>query len=259
MKSSKTMTLFIIVFVISASALALSIFSHIKADAPFTIAITKSHAKLFENYQALTSKLNVEVVLEIYENEADLMKAVNGGFVDAYSINVFAYIEHFADLPKGQAILGLPSDYYLIAKQERTIDRPKIGLFDETLTNYMLSGVKYASISYSNTHDRLNALRDGLIDYAVIPSTDYDPSQGIITKKMSALGYKEDLFILTRPWIESDIEVELDIVQQFSATLTQETKAPDEAMLMKVMSELFMDERIPTRYYYKDLVYNTTP
>lgn len=259
MKSSKTLALFIIVIVISIGALALTILSQLKADAPFTIAVTKAHAQKFENYQALSPKLNVSVALEIYEDEADLMKAVYSGSVDAYSINVFTYLEQFNDLPKGKAILGLSSDYYLIAKKENDTSRPKIGIFDETLSYYMLRGAKYSTVYYSSTKERLKALYEGLIDYAIISSADYDQAQAIIFKKMSTQGYNEDLFILTNPWIESEGEIGLDIVNQISETLTQETKAPDKTLLMKAMSELFKDEKIHNRYAYEDLVFYKQP
>ncbi len=259
MKSLKTLTLFIIVCFISSAAIALALNAQKKADAPFTIAITRSHAKLFEQFKNLSSKLSTEVVLEIYENESDLMKAVYGGDVDAYSINVFSYIEQFADLPNGKAILGLPSEYYLIAKQDREVARPKIGIFDKTLTFYMLQGAKYTTVSYSNTSERLQALNDGLIDYAIIASADFEVGKAIIVKKMSDLGYNEDLFVLNRPWIDADIEAGLDIVENISKALTQATKAPDEILLMRAMSELFKEEKIPTRYYYKDLVYYDQP
>ncbi len=259
MRASKTLALLIIVFIISAVSIALAFNAHKIADAPFTIAITKQHAKLFENYKALNKDLFEDVTLEIYANEAELMKAVYGGSVDAFSINVFSYLEQYAELPMGKAILGLPADYYLIAKQPGEVDRPKIGIFDETLSFYMLQGVKYTTVAYSDQSKRLQALNDGLIDYAIISSIDYNPENSIIFKKMSALGYKEDLFILTRPWIDSDIEGGLDLIKQLSKILPEDIKAPNEVMLMKAMSELFKDEKIPTRYYYKDLVYYDQP
>ncbi len=259
MKASKTLVLLLIVIIISTTAIALTLSDQKKADVPFTIAITKAHAKRFEHYKALSTKVNTEVILDIYENESDLMKAVYSGTVDAYSINVFAYLEQFADLPKGKAILGLPTDYYLITKQVGEVNRPQIGVFDETLSFYLLHGAKYATISYSETSERLQALNDGFIDFAIVSSTDYDAQQAIVVKKMSDLGYTEDLFVLTRPWIDKDSETELNIIQNLTNIMTEETKAPDETMLMKAMSELFKDEKIPTRYYYKDLVYYDQP
>lgn len=259
MKASKTLALFIIIFFISAAAIALTFNNQKKADDPFTIAITKSHAKRFEHYKALSSKLNTEIILDIYENESDLMKAVYSGSVDAYSINVFAYLAQFADLPKGKAILGLSAEYYLITKQEGEVDRPQIGVFDDTLSFYLLHGAKYATISYSDPAERLQALNDGFIDFAIVSSADYDAEKAIIVKRMTDLGYKEDLFVLTSLWIERDREIGLDIVQSLSNILTEVTNAPDETMLIKAMSELFKDEKIPTRYYYKDLVYIDQP
>lgn len=259
MKTPKILLLLIFVFIISAAAIALMLSDQKKSDAPFTIAITKAHAKRFEHYKALSTKVNTEIILDVYENESDLMKAVYSGSVDAYSINVFAYLEQFADLPKGMAILGLPTDYYLITKQAGEVDRPQIGVFDETLSFYLLHGAKYATISYSETSERLQALNDGFIDYAIVSSTDYDAKQAIVVKKMSDLGYTEDLFVLTRPWIDKDSEMGLNIIQNITNILTEETKAPDETILMKAMSELFKDEKIPTRYYYKDLVYFDQP
>ncbi len=259
MKASKTLVLLIFVFIISATALALTLSEQKRADVPFTIAITKAHAKRFEHYKALSTKVSTEVILDVYENESDLMKAVYGGTVDAYSINVFAYLEQFADLPYGKAILGLPADYYLITKQAGEVNRPQIGIFDETLAFYLLHGAKYATISYSETSERLQALNDGFIDFAIVSSSDYDEKQAIVVKKMSDLGYTEDLFVLTRPWLDKDTEMGLNIVQNLANILTEETNAPDETMLMKAMSELFKDEKIPTRYYYKDLVYFDQP
>jgi len=259
MKVTKILVLSVIVFIISVSAIWLSFENQQKAEAPFTIAITKSHAKLFENYKALSANLSKEVVLKIYDNEAALMKAVYSGSVDAFSINVFTYLKQFADLPKGKAILGLPAEYYLIATQDGDVERPKIGTFDEPLTFYMLKGVKYETVTYSGAAERLQALNDGLIDYAIISSADYNAENALIIKKMSTLGYNEDIFVLTQPWIESDSELGLNIVAHISKILTLETKAPDEATLMKAMSELFKDEKIPTRYYYKDLVYYDQP
>jgi hypothetical protein len=259
MKASKTMVLIIVVLIISSTAIARTLSDQKKAEMPFTIAITKAHAKRFEHYKALSTKVNTEVILDIYENESDLMKAVYSGTVDAYSINVFAYLEQFADLPKGKAILGLSNDYYLITKQTGEIDRPQIGVFDETLSFYLLHGTKYATITYSETSERLQALNDGFIDFAIVSSADYDENQAIIVKKMSDLGYTEDLFVLTRPWIDKDVELGLNIVQNLTNILTEETNAPDETILMKAMSELFKDEKIPTRYYYEDLVYFDQP
>lgn len=259
MRANKTLALLIIVIIISAVAVALSFNAQKKADAPFTIAITKQHAKLFENYKSLSQNLFEEVTIEIYENEAELMKAVYGGSIDAFSINVFTYLEQYAELPMGKAIFGLPADYYLIAKQTGEVERPKIGVFDDTLSFYMLQGIKYTTVAYSDTSKRLQALNDGLIDYAIISSIDYNAENSIIFKKMSALGYKEDLFILTRPWIDLDTDSGLDLINQISKVLPQDIKAPDEVMLMKAMSDLFKDEKIPTRYYYKDLVYYNQP
>jgi hypothetical protein len=259
MKASKTLALIILVFIISATAITLTLKDQKKADIPFTIAITKAHAKHFENFRSLATKVNTEVILDIYDNESDLMKAVYSGSVDAYSINTFAYLEQFADLPSGKAILGLPSDYYLITKQTGEIDRPQIGVFDDILSFYLLQGEKYATITYTNSLERIQALNDGFIDFAIVSSADYDAQQAIIVKKMSDLGYTEDLFVLTRSWIEKDSEMSLNIVQNLTNILTEATKAPDETILMKAMSDLFKDEKIPTRYYYKDLVYYDQP
>lgn len=239
----------------------------------FTIAVTESQSALFHNLDQLSSDLSTKVVLKKYANEFELMKAVYSGQVDAYSINLFRYIETYSKLPSGKAIIGIPTDYYLVASQvvvnmpdyvdkltstedsRGKITRPKIGIFESVISEQLLSGSRYSSISYSDSKERLKALNDTIIDYAIIREDYYDQTQYSILKKLSDFGYTQDVFVLSKTWIDNDIEAQLDIVTSIINTFTTPVSAPKEDEVMKAMTLLFNSERIQTRYYYKDLVY----
>lgn len=239
----------------------------------FTIAVTDSQSAMFQNLDRLSNDLSTKVVLKKYANEFELMKAVYSGQVDAYSINLFRYIESYSKLPSGKAIVGIPTDYYLVASRKMVampdyvdklaatedsrgkITRPKIGIFESVISEQLLSGIRYSSITYSDSNERLKALNDSIIDYAIIREDYFDTTQYVVLKKLTDFGYTQDVFVLSREWIDNDIEDHLNIVTSIINAFTKTVTTPNEDEVIRAMTYLFNTERIQTRYYYKDLVY----
>ena len=75
--------------------------------------------------------------------------------------------------------------------------------------------------------------------------------------KLSSLGYKEDLLIVSTSWLEKNDDEDLALLNNIASMYEMNLEKPNETQLVDVMTELFTSENIPTRYYYKDLVYTT--
>lgn len=274
MVSKKNTFIIVLILALGVFAIFINLLTYKMESSAFTIGVTESKSDLFYDLDRLSSDLSNKVVLKTYISESELMKAVYSGQVDAYPINLFSYIESFSKLPSGKAIIGIPSDYYLIASYEKInmpdyvdkltltedsrgkISRPKIGVFESVISEQLLDGIRFSSMTYSDSKERLKALNDSIIDYAIVRDDYYDSDQYAIIKKISDIGYTQDVFVLSKEWIDKDIEEHLNIVSSIINVISTKVTSPDEDQVIRAMTYLFNSERLQTRYYYKDLVYS---
>jgi len=280
MLTKKNAIISLIVLALGVFAVFINFYTNQIESNAFTIAVTESHRDLLSDVDTLSAELDRKINIKLFDNENDLMKEVYSGQVDAYCINLLSYIESFSKRPSSKAILGIPNDYYLVASievvkmpgyvellesnklsvsnssSEKKISRPRIGVFDQLITEQMLNGFRYTTMTYYDSNERLRALNDSLIDYAIISKDLYDSNQHVIIKKMSDLGYFEDVFILSKNWLDTSIEEQLNIVEMLSKSMAYSVDLPNESQVIQAMTTLFNAERIQTRYYYEDLVYS---
>lgn len=261
----------ILVCLISVGALLLSVYLDAKTKAIFFIGMNYSHENLQINTDKLSEALGIDVRILYFDDEAELLKSVYQGDIDAYVLNTFNYISNLDKLERAKAILAIPADYYLVANkedfptfadfpiyEEKTPDTPsfKVGISETLISDFILSATTLkTSITELKPAEIIKTLNDGLIDLAVISESDYQEDRHVILKKASELGYQEDVLILTHKWIELETIEDLGIVAAFDFKSEVE-RLPAEAQMMNIMTLLFNAEINNTRYYFDDLVFN---
>lgn len=245
----------LMLIIIGATAFITGVYFERMPSKRFIIALTEEHLDQFNNENSLPKILNKDVELRIYQSRNDLLKAVYSEDVDAYIVDAFHYIKNYQTSARSRAIYGIPSDKYLVAKSNEAITRPRIATFDEIIANVLIKNKEHSVVLYDSEKEIVNALNSDFVDMAVL-TTEYDTADAFITQNsLVTLGFTEDVLILSSKWFADDSDDHLEIVAALNVVFKQARTAPDETSLLNVMGYLFKAELIPTRYYYKDLVY----
>lgn len=271
MNRNKIGMLTLLVCFFSAAALFLNFYLDAKTKEFFIIGMDRSHDRLQLNTDKLSETVGQDVRVLYFDDEADLLKSVYQGDIDAYILNTFNYISQLDQLEGAKAILGVSTDYYLVANktifptfteiplyEEKSPDTPtfKVGITEPLISDFILSTTSLkTSISKLKPTEIIRALDEGLIDFAVISKSDYRENHHLILKKASDLDYQEDVLILTQEWIELETIEDMGIVAAIDFESEVE-KLPVEAHMMNIMTLLFNAEINDTRYYFDDLVFN---
>ncbi|GAB6109291.1 substrate-binding domain-containing protein [Fusibacter bizertensis] len=257
MNPKKTPILFFVILVLTSAVIITNLLVYNQNRQTLTIGLTPQQNTLIDKTKKMNLDAPYKVKFVIYDNEQALLQAIYAKNVDVFILDTYSYIEQYAKLPSSRAILGVPSDYYLIATSESPIIHPRVGMLSSSLPEHLLSGTVYSKYIYNDYNECLQALSSGLIDQAVLQEKYVDLKKFMVLTKLSSLGYKEDLLIVSTPWLEKNDEEDLSLLQNINTLFNSELLKPNEAQLVDVMTELFTSEIITTRYYYKDLVYTT--
>ena len=255
----------------SAAALLINFYLDTKTKEIFFIGMDRSHVQLRIDTDKLSEVVGRDVRVLFFDDEADLLKSVYQGDIDAYILNTFNYISNLDKLERAKAILAISADYYFVANkkefptfseiplyEEKSPDTPsfKVGISETLISDFIMSST---SLKTNTTElkptEIIKALDDGLIEFAVISKSNYHQDKHLILKKASDLGYQEDVLILTHEWIELETIEDLGIVAAFDFESEIE-RLPAEAQMMNIMTLLFNAEINDTRYYFDDLVFN---
>lgn len=261
----------ILVCLFSAGALVLNFFLDSKTKEIFFIGMDRTHDHLQINTEKLADVLGTDVRIQYFDDEADLLKSVYQGDIDAYILNTFNYISNKDKLEGAKAILAITADYYFVANkkefptfseiplyEEKSPDTPsfKVGISETLISDFIMSTTTLkTSVTELKPSEIIKSLNDGLIELAVISKSDYREDEHLILKKASELGYEEDVLILTHDWIELETLEDLGIVSAFDFESEIE-RLPAEAQMMNIMTLLFNAEINNTRYYFDDLVFD---
>lgn len=258
MNQKKTPILFVVILVLTSVVIITNLMVLNQKRHTLTIGLTPQQNTLITGSKKMTLDGPYKVKFVIYDTEQELLQAVYARNVDVYILDTYSYIEQFAKLPSSRAILGVPSDYFLVATSEEPVTRPRIGMLSNNgIPGHLLNGTIYSEHIYNDYHECLQALSSGLIDRAVLQEKYVDLTKFKVLSKLSSLGYKEDLLIVSTTWLEKNDEEDLSLLQNIAALFKTDLQKPNETQLIDVMTELFTSETITTRYYYKDLVYTT--
>ena len=255
----------------SAAALLINFYLDTKTKEIFFIGMDRSHDQLRIDTDKISEVVGRDVRVLFFDDEADLLKSVYQGDIDAYILNTFNYISNLDKLERAKAILAISADYYFVANkkefptfseiplhEEKSPDTPsfKVGISETLISDFIMSST---SLKTNTTElkptEIIKALDDGLIEFAVISKSNYHQDKHLILKKASDLGYQEDVLILTHEWIELETIEDLGIVAAFDFESEIE-RLPAEAQMMNIMTLLFNAEINDTRYYFDDLVFN---
>ena len=255
----------------SAAALLINFYLDTKTKEIFFIGMDRSHVQLRIDTDKLSEVVGRDVRVLFFDDEADLLKSVYQGDIDAYILNTFNYISNLDKLERAKAVLAISADYYFVANkkefptfseiplhEENSPNTPsfKVGISETLISDFIMSST---SLKTDTTElkptEIIKALDDGLIEFAVISKSNYHQDKHLILKKASDLGYQEDVLILTHEWIELETIEDLGIVAAFDFESEIE-RLPAEAQMMNIMTLLFNAEINDTRYYFDDLVFN---
>lgn len=287
MTSKKYGLILFSIFVLSIGGILLNVYLDTLSQKMFVIGVTHSHDQMLTQTKTLEGIVEQKIQIKTYNDEVELMKAVYSGEIDAFVINAFNYIDSYSELEGAKAILGIPADYYLISQKAKIVASgdasqagaseigasstdtsnskvaPKddvsfaVGTYDELLSEYLISGIDFKTTrDFYSPLDAIKALRDGIIQYACVPKSYYDADEHDILKKISTMGYTQDVLVLTQAWLEKETMDDLRLIPAFKKAIVVETTLPDESQIMNIMTLLFNAEINETRYYYDDLVFN---
>lgn len=257
MNQNKNPLILFMILLLACAVIIINILGVMQEQQTLTIGLTAQQNTLLVKSKKIELDGPYKVKFITYETEQELLQAIYAKKVSVYILDTYSYIVQYSKLPNSRAVFGIPSDYYLIAVTDQTFNRPRVGMLSTSISDHMLSGKVYSKHIYNSYEECLQDLNSGLIDQAVLQEKYIDLSKYKIISKLSSKGYKEDLLIITTPWLEKNDEEDLSLLNSISALFKDDIQKPNEAQLIEVMSELFTNESIPTRYYYKDLVYTT--
>ncbi|HAS73452.1 MAG TPA: hypothetical protein DCS67_04850 [Clostridiales bacterium UBA8960] len=246
----------VMTLVISIAAIVLSIYTSNDARNHFVIALTPEHRSLFDQTHILSEGIKRPVKVIELENEYELKKRIYSGEVDAYVVGSFFYIEQYSQLGGSWAVFGVPSDYYLVTLMNHESTQNRVAAFDSFMPSILIGDGSLSNVLIYDSEKRLIALSEDYVSHIIIHASSFDPTKHQIVEKMSNRGYTEDLLILTAEWIEYDTEHNHDLIRTLSQVMTKPLDKPAESEVLSAMTYLFRNEYIPTRYYYKDLVYS---
>lgn len=252
---SRLNLIILMLIIIGVSAFLAGIYFELKPSKSFIIALTEEHLDQFKSENTLPKILNKGVELKIYQSRNDLLKAVYSEDIDAYIVDAFHYIQNYQSSARSRAIYGIPTNKYLVAKTNEVISRPRIASFDEIIANVLINNKEHSVVLYDSEKTIINALHSDFVDLAVLTTKDVATDEFYTLNSLVTLGFTEDVLILSSKWFTDDTDEHLEIITALNAVFKQARSAPDEVSLLNVMGYLFKAERIPTRYYYKDLVY----
>lgn len=257
MNQKKNPLLIILILVLACTVIAINFWEINLRKNTLTIGLTPQQMTLLSSKVPFDLGDPFKVKLVTYETEQALLQAIYAKKVDVYILDTYRYIEQFAKLPSSRAVFGIPSDYYLITLSDEQVKRPRVGMLSNSISEHLLKGKVYSEHLYSDYKECLQALNNGLIDQAVLQERYVDESKFKVLSKLSSLGYKEDLLIVSTSWLEKNDDEDLALLNNIASMYEMNLEKPNETQLVDVMTELFTSENIPTRYYYKDLVYTT--
>lgn len=258
LKSKQLLIAFIII--LSLGALVLMWQTSISTASHFKIATTSQHADSFRNLSALGKQHGIEVSIDVYDTSREILQAFYSGEADGFSLDAYTYISEYYRLNLSKAILGLPSKYYFITLKENTLPtRANVGVYDDLFATYMIADPAFNLLSYDDERQMTAALEEGLLDGLFIPEILYDASRHKVIMQSDYRSYYEDLFIVTDSWINDPSSEKFEFTIALYRALNEKFAVPDEASLMSIMTRLFTDLQISTRYYYDDLVWTPNP
>ncbi len=255
MNPNKSPLILFMILLLAGAVIILNILGIKQEQQTLTIGLTSQQSDLLVKSPKIKLDGPYKVRFITYETEQELLQAIYAKKVSVYILDTYSYIVQYSKLPNSRAVFGIPSDYYLIAVTDQNFNRPRVGMLSTSISDHMLNGKVYSKHIYNDYKECLRDLNSGLIDQAVLQEKYVDLSKYKIISKLSSIGYKEDLLVITTSWLEKEDEEELSLLNSIAALFKDDIQKPNEAQLIEVMSELFTNESIPTRYYYKDLVY----
>lgn len=242
---------------LSVIAIFLSIYNSVNERNDFVIALTPEFRSLMSQTNTLSEQLERPVKVVVLENENELIKSVYSGEVDAYVTNSFFYIEQYAKLNGARAVFGIPSDYFLVSLMNSDSTHQRVGVFDTFIPKLLIGNETYTNVFIPDSHKRITALNEDFVSHIILHESSLDVTKHKIVEKMSNRGYTQDLFILTSEWIEYDQAHNHVLLELLQNALSKPLVKPIESEILSAMTFLFRLEFIPTRYYYKDLVYSS--
>lgn len=229
-----------------------------KEKKPFTIGTTRFNAHFQLDAEALEKEISREVLINYYDDEKALLKAIYERQLDAYILNPFNYIEHYKALDGARVIASFKSDYYLVSRIGDQNTPQNVAIIDDHLSALLINQRTIKYIYIPNPIERIAALSDALVDLIILESEYYDPAKHQIVDTVSNRGYDFNLFIVSSEWLEEGLlEKDQQIVPDLQMRLFQfsEGSLPDEEKLLRIMNYLFQNEIIKKRLDYNDLVY----
>lgn len=258
LKGKQLLITFIILF--SIGALVLMWQTSISNASHFKIATTSQHAGHFKNLPVLGKQYGIEVSIDVYDTSREILQAFYAGEADAFSLDAYTYISTYHRLNLSKAILGLPSKYYFITPKESVLPaRANIGVYDTLFATYIIGDPTLNLLAYDDERQMTAALEEGLLDGLFIPENLYDDTQHSLVIQSDYRGYYEDLLIVTEDWISDPSTDAYEFTNALLRGLSENLSPPDEESLMSIMTRLFTDVQISTRYYYEDLVWTPDP
>lgn len=248
--------LIIFIVIISFGAIFLQWRSAMNTTSHFKIATTQRHAEELKDLSALGNQYGFQVQVDIYDTSREILQAFYSGEADAFTLDAFTFISQFYRLEHSKAILGIPVKYYFITLKEKTLPtRATIGVYDELLATYILADPTINLVSYDDERQMTAALEEGQLDGLFIPEDLYDIEKHMLVMQSDYRGYYEDLFIITDKWINDQSTDKYEFATAFYRMLHEKFPDPEEESLLAIMTRLFTDLQISTRYYYEDLVW----